>query len=313
MKTQTILLVGASGMLGSRIARHLLDQPDTRVRLMLRAGATDDTKNKDALKPLLDGGAQVVEGDLADHASLDRATEGVDVIVSAVQGGPDVIINGQVALAEAGKRNGVSRILPSDFALDLFKATPGEHMMFDLRRNADEAIAKTGLDAVHILNGAFMEMFKPGAGAIDYDRGIVSFWGDGTRPIEVTSVEDTARMVARVAVDESVPGGKFAFAGERLSILDATKVIEAQTGSTFERRPLGSEADLRAAMLKAKQDTSNPFNVVMLAYQLYMLTGQTALSDLQNDRYPDLKLESFAEFAARVLPKAASQRTGGQQ
>lgn len=313
MKTQTTLLVGATGMLGSRIARHLLDGANTRVRLMLRAGATDDAKNKDVLKPLLDAGSQVVEGDLADRASLDRATEGIDVIVSAVQGRPDVIINGQVALAEAGKRNGVRRILPSDFALDLFKATPGEHIMFDLRRNADDAIAKTGIESVHILNGAFMEMFKPGAGAIDYDAGVVSFWGDGTRPIEVTSVEDTARMVARVAVDESVPAGKFAFAGERLSILDAVQVIEAQTGRTFERRPLGSEADLRAAMAKAKKDTSNPVAVVMLAYQLYMLTGQTALSDLQNDRYPDLKLESFAEFAAHSLPKAASQQAGGQR
>lgn len=313
MNNQTTLLVGASGMLGSRIARHLLDRPETRVRLMLRAGAIDDAKNRDALKPLLDGGAQVVEGDLADRASLDRATEGVDVIVSAVQGGPDVIIDGQVALAEAGKRNGARRILPSDFALDLFKATPGEHMMFDLRRNADEAIARVGIDAVHILNGAFMEMFRPGPGAIDYDAGVVSYWGDGTRPIEVTSVEDTARMAARVAVDESVPGGTFAFAGDQLSILDAAKVIEAQTGRTFERRPLGSEADLRAAMAKAKHDTSNSFKVVMLAYQLYMLTGQTALTDLQNDRYPDLKLESFAEFAARALPGAASQQTGGQQ
>ncbi len=34
-----------------------------------------------------------------------------------------------------------------------------------------------------------------------------------------------------------------------------------------------------------------------------MLTGQTALSDLQNDRYPDAKLESFARFAARTLPR----------
>lgn len=185
--------------------------------------------------------------------------------------------------------------------------------MFDLRRSADEAIAKTGIDAVHILNGGFMEMFKPGAGAIDYDAGVVSFWGDGTSLIDVTSVEDTARMVARIAVDESVPGGKFAFAGDQLSILDATEVIEAQTGRKFERRPLGSEADLRAAMAKAKQDTSNPQKVVMLAYQLYMLNGQTALTGLQNDRYSDLKLESFAEFAARALPGAAAQRTGGKQ
>ncbi len=301
--TQTVLLAGATGMLGSQIARHLLDQPDARLRLLVRGG---DARKRATLDPLLARGAEMIEGDLADRASLDRATQGVDVIVSAVQGGPEVIVDGQVALAEAGRRNGVRRILPSDYALDLFKATPGEHPMFDLRRAADEAIAATGIEHVHVLQGAFMALFGPGMGTFDYAAGTVTFWGDGTQPIEVTSVEDTARMVARVALDRTVQSGKFAFAGDRISILGAAEVIEAQTGRRFERRPLGPEAGLRAAMAGAAKDTSNPFKAVMLAYQLYMLTGQTALSDLQSGRYPDLKLESFAQFAARALPRRAA-------
>lgn len=300
---QTVLLAGATGMLGGRIARCLLDQPEARLRLLIRGG---DAGKRAALGPLLARGAEVIEGDLADRASLDRATQGVDVIVSAVQGGPDVIVDGQVALAEAGHRNGVRRILPSDYALDLFEATPGEHVMFDLRRAADEAIAATGIEHVHVLQGAFMALFGPGMGTFDYDAGTVAFWGDGTRPIEVTSLEDTARMVVRVALDRTVGSGKFAFAGDRISILGAAKVIEAQTGRRFERRPLGSEADLRAAMAEAAKDAADPFKAVMLAYQLYMLTGQTALSGLQNGRYPDLELESFAQFAARALPHRAT-------
>ena len=150
-----------------------------------------------------------------------------------------------------------------------------------------------------------MDLFKPGTGVIG-DDGVVRFWGDGTQPIEVTSVEDTARMVARVALDRTVGSGKFAFAGDRISILDAAEVIEAQTGRSFERRSNGSEAALRAAKAEAHKDTSNPIKAVMLAYQLYMLNGQTALSHLQNDRYPDLRLESFAAFAARALPRRAA-------
>jgi uncharacterized protein YbjT (DUF2867 family) len=295
--TQTVLLVGATGMFGSQIARQLLTLPDARLRLLLRA--SDNSAKKEALKPLIQAGAEVVHGDLADRSSLDRATQGVDVIISAVQGGPDVIIDGQVALAEAGKRNGVRRILPSDYALDLFKATPGEHMMFDLRRKADEAIAKVGIEHVHVLQGAFMAMFGPGMGTFDFDKATVSFWGDGTQPIEVTSVGDTARMVARVALDRSVKSGKFAFAGDHISILDAAKVIEAHTERTFKHHLLGTEAELRAALAAAAKDKSNPFQTVMLTYQLYMLTGQTALTDLQNQRYPDIKLESFAQFTAR--------------
>ena len=291
--TQTLLLAGATGMLGGRIAAHLLDQPDARLRLLVRAAS--DAK----LKPLIDRGAEVIEGDLSDLASLDRATTGVDVIVSAVQGGPDVIVDGQVALAEAGKRNGVRRILPSDFALDLFKATPGEHAAFDMRATADLRIAATGLEQVNILQGAFMEMFLPGRGAIDLEAGTIGFFGDGNSPIELTSVEDTARMVARVALDRSVPPGKFAFAGDRISFRQAGDIVAAVTGKQINAIHYGAEADLRGAMAAA-----GPEKRVMLAYLLYMTNGQTALSHLQNDRYPELKLESFADFAARAIAQS---------
>ena len=301
--TQTVLLAGATGMLGRHIAQNLLDQPNARLRLLVRPG---NTKTQAALGLLLARGAEIIEGDLADPGSLDRATAGVDVIVSAVQGGPEVIVDGQVALAEAGRRNGVRRILPSDYALDLFKATPGEHMMFDMRRTADERIAATGIEHVHVLQGAFMAMFGPGMGTFDHDAGTVTFWGDGAQPIEVTSIEDTARMVARVALDRTVGSGKFAFSGDRVSILDAAAVIEAQTGRRFERRSNGPESALRAALATAAQDAANPFKAVGLAYQLYMLTGQTALSDLQNHRYPDMRLETFAQFAQRAMPYSAA-------
>jgi uncharacterized protein YbjT (DUF2867 family) len=298
--TQTVLLAGATGMLGSQIARHLLDHPQARVRLLVRGA--ESAPKKAALEPLLARGAEMVEGDLVDAASLDRATQGVDVIVSAVQGGADVIIDGQVALAEAGKRNGVRRMLPSDYALDLFKATPGEHRMFDMRRVADERIAALGIEHVHVLQGAFMELFGPGMGAFDHDAAAVTFWGEGTERFAVTSVADTARMVAHVALDRDVANGKFAFAGDQMSFLDATEIIEAQTGRVFRRRSLGSEADLRAAMAAAAEDKANPFKAVMLAYQLYMLNGQTALTALQNGRYADVQLETFGGFAARTMP-----------
>ena len=293
--TQNILLVGATGMLGGRIARQLLERPEARLRLLVRAAADP------ALKPLIDRGAEIVEGDLNDAVSLDRATRGIDVIVSAIQGGREVVVDGQVALARAGKRNGAHRILPSDYALDLFKATPGEHAAFDMRRDADEQIASIGLEQVNVLQGGFMNLFMPGMGAIDLDAGTVGFFGDGNRPVEVTSVEDTARMVARVALDPRVPAGKFAFAGDRVSFRQAGEIVAARTGRALRAVSYGSEADLRAAMAAA-----DPKKKVMLAYLLYVTNGQTALGDLQNERYPDLRLQRFSDFIAQNLPTAVA-------
>ena len=289
---QTILLAGATGMLGSRIAAHVLERPDARLRLLVRK--LDDPKLK-ALE-----GAERIEGDLADRGSLDRATQGVDVVVSAVQGGREVIVYGQLALAQAARRNGARRILPSDYALDLFKATPGESPSYDLRREADAGIADTGLEQVNVLQGAFMEMLLPGRGAIDLDAGTVSFFGDGERPVEVTSVEDTARVIARVALDPEVPAGKFAVAGDRISIRQAGEIVARLTGRTLTPVSRGSEDDLRALMAKA-----GPEQKVMLGYLLYMTNGQAALGDLQNGRYPDLRFERFADYAAHALPAAA--------
>jgi uncharacterized protein YbjT (DUF2867 family) len=294
MMTQTVLLVGATGMLGGRVAHYLVGQPDAQLRLLVRSPS--DAK----LKPLIDRGAETIEGDLSDPRSLDRATKGVDVIVSTVQGGPEVIVAGQVALAEAGKRNGVRRILPSDYALDLFKATPGEHAAFDMRAQADARIAGIGLEQVNILQGAFMDMFLPGKGAIDLDAGTVGFFGGGNLPIELTSVEDTARIIARVALDRDVAPGKFAFAGDRVTFREAGEIVAAQSGRPIRPISYGSEADLRAAMAAA-----DPEKKVMLAYLLYMTNGQTALTNLQNDRYPDVAFERFTDFAARSIPATA--------
>ena len=66
--TQTVLLAGATGMLGSQIARCLLDQPEARLRLLVRGG---DAGKRAALDPLLAQGAEVIEGDLANRTSLD--------------------------------------------------------------------------------------------------------------------------------------------------------------------------------------------------------------------------------------------------
>ena len=94
-----------------------------------------------------------------------------------------------------------------------------------------------------------------------------------------------------------MPAGKFAFAGDHVSFREAGEIVGRAAGKTLKPVSYGSEADLRATMAKA-----DPEKRVMLAYLLYMTNGQTALSDLQNDRYPDMRFESFADYIAHAVP-----------
>jgi nucleoside-diphosphate-sugar epimerase len=75
------------------------------------------------------------------------------------------------------------------------------------------------MEQVNCLNGAFLDgIVMPGAViAFDDQAGTATFWGSGDVHFEATTVDDTARYAARVALDPEVPAGRFAIAAERIS------------------------------------------------------------------------------------------------
>ena len=295
-----VLVVGATGMLGGKIARALIAKHgDADVRLMVRPGSDKDEKVKDKLAEMVRLGATVVPGDVGDRESLLAATHGIDVIVSALQGGPDIIIDGQMALLEAAKANGVRRILPSDFAVDLFEVEDGWHPLLNMRKQADKAIASSGLEHVHVLNGVFMEfLFEPQFGVFDVAKGTGTDWGDGTTELDMTTTDDTARYAAAAALDRSLPNGKFAIAGDRMTVLDAAKVYEKICGRNLALHSQGSLDELQQHITETKASNSDPMAIVPMAYQLAMFSGRAQLKDLQNSRYPNIKPVKLQDYLA---------------
>ena len=292
-------------MVGGRIAHHLLEQPATALRLLVRPGGPADPAKKEALRGFEERGAVVVDGDVADPGSLDAVTEGVDVVVSALQGGPDVITEGQVALARAARRSGARRMVPSDFALDVFASPPGEHPFFDWRREADEAIAGTGLEHVHVLNGAFLDGL---AGSLfDHDARTVTFWGTGDELIEATTVDDTARYTARAALDRDVPSGRFGVVGARVSVSMITDAVEQVTGHRYTRTSQGTADELRARISEARGRGEGLMSWIADVYWLFMITGVTAVRDPQNHRYPEITPEPLGDIVRRIVPGAGEK------
>lgn len=74
MSTETILVTGATGFAGSHLTQALLHRGH-RVRTLVRAGAPEPTVQRLRL-----AGAEIVEGDLTDPASVQRAARSVDAI-----------------------------------------------------------------------------------------------------------------------------------------------------------------------------------------------------------------------------------------
>ena len=294
--TTTVLLAGATGMLGNRIAAHLLDQPGVQVRLLLRTARPAAAAKAQALDALVAAGATVCVGDVTDLASLDAAATGVDVVVSALQGGRDVIVDGQVALAQAAARHGARRFVPSDFAIDLFTAPEGAPQ-FDARRQAARVIDALPMQVVHVLSGGFMDMMldPAAAGLIDLSAGTVVLYGTGNEQFDLTTVEDTARFTSRLATDPADVSGVRYLSGARASFNTIIAETERLTGTPLTRIVLGSADDLRRITATA----DDPWSVVPQWYLLAMLTVAPFPTN-DNDRYPDARPTGLRDYLAQA-------------
>lgn len=293
----SVLLVGATGTLGGGIATHLLEDGNADVNLLVRSLSPTEPGKAAALENHVQAGAMLVQGDLHDPDSLATASRGVDVVISAVQGGRDIIVDGQVALARAATASGVRRFIPSDFALDIWAAPVGAPM-FALRREADAAIDELGLEVVHILNGAFMDMMLDPltAGVVDLEKGTGNYYGDGTDQFDITLIDDVAAFTARIAVDEFTTAGTYALSGTRTSFNEIIDEVEQVTGRTLMRNPRGSIADLRSTVAAA----GNPWAVVGQWYNLAMITTPP-FSATVNQRYPDLAPTSLSAYLQATI------------
>lgn len=305
MTMTTVLVAGASGMLGNRVAGHLLDQPNVAVRLLLRASGSGGAGRPSAIDSLTARGAVAVVGDVTDPVSLYEATAAADVVVSALQGGSAVLLDGQVALAEAAARNGARRFIPSDFALDLFHAPVGAPQ-FDVRRRADETINSLPLEVVHVLNGAFMDlMLDPSTPSlIDLGHATVTLWGTGDEPFDLTTVDDTSRFTARLAADPADVSGVRYLSGAQATFNEIIDETEQLSGANLTRNVLGTVEDLR----RITREAADPWSVVQESYFLSMLTvAPFAATD--NDRYGDIRpmgLHAYLHAAHRALPNSAA-------
>src|SRR5580704_10540007 len=114
----------------------LIEQPETELRLLVRPGSLSDARKAGRISSLIERSAIVAHGDLTNRESLEHATKDVDVVISAVQGDREIIIDGQLALLDVATRNGVRRMMPADFAGDLFEAPEGGHPLLGMRHTS---------------------------------------------------------------------------------------------------------------------------------------------------------------------------------
>jgi nucleoside-diphosphate-sugar epimerase len=284
---KNVLLLGATGNLGAMIGRELLER-DSKLRVLVRPGS------RSKLDPTIASSAEIVE----DEAT---AFQGIDTVVSSVQGGPETIVAAQLKWLAAAREAGVRRFIPSSFSFDFFGLADGENINSDWRRQfARQAEAVAGpVEVVHIMIGCFLDhgVLFGFLGAIDLQKREAYLWGEGNAKMEFTTYADTAAVTAEAALSNETLPTTLKFAADSLSFHELVKEVVAATGAPLAVRQLGSLADLDAAIAKAQAE--QPGNMYAWLPNMYwrgMLSGKGGLGELHNGKFPSLRPMRVREY-----------------
>ncbi len=293
----TVLLVGVTGMFGSKIAHAIADKGAMEIRALVRADAGSDPKKQQMLDALKAKGVTFVEGDILDPASLPKVCEGIDTIVSAVNGDNEIIVTGQTNLIAAAEKKGVQRMIHSDFSLDYRKLDWGDNYNLDMRKKVLQALEQSSIDYTLILQGCFTEiLFSPFLNVFDFKAGQFNYWGDGNTPIDFTTMSDTAKYIAEAIVDPDLKNTALEVAGDVLSMNQLKTTYERATGKTLVENHLGSVADLQAWIANKKTTATSPFEYIPQQYLFGMVSGKGKLDLINNERYPHIRPIKVSEY-----------------
>ena len=280
----SIVVVGATGNLGGRIVTALLTK-GANVIAVVRP--TSDPAKLDELKQK---GVTIIQSGMTDAQELVPAFKGAAVVVSAVQGLRDVIVDTQSVVLDAVVAAGVARFIPSDFSSDFTKLTAGENRNFDLRREFKAYLDKAPVQATSILNGAFADLLTYDMPLLNFKTKQVGYWDDDDWRIDFTTMDDTAAFTAAAALDSSTP--RFLrTASFQISPNELAAVAGQVSGTPFDVIRLGSRADLlayiqreRSAHPEGEQQLYSSWQQSQYIYSMFNVQNDP----LDNDRYPDL-------------------------
>lgn len=304
METNPIVVAGATGDLGGRIVRALLDRGAT-VRALVRHGSAPEKT-----RALQQQGAETVEVDYASVASLAHACQGAACVVSALAGVRDVIVDTQTRLLDAAVEAGVPRFFPSDYATDFTRLVPGTNRNLDLRREFGERVDRAPIRATSVLNGAFMELLTGQAPIILKRFHRVLYWKNADQRLDFTTKDDVAAYIAAAALDPTTPR-YLRIAGDALSARQLAEVVSEVTGESY--RPLrgGSLRRLEKIIRVVRAAFPQPDNTYPpwqgMQYLHSMFSGKGVMEPSDNGRYPDIEWTSVRDLLAAHEARAVTR------
>src|ERR1700675_4062560 len=258
-----ILVVGATGLLGTRVCERLRAEGQA-VRALVRR-----TSNPDKVNVLKSLGCELATGDLKDPPQIQAVCQGISAVISTAsstlsrQAGDSiesVDLQGQLGLVSAARGAGVRRFVFVSFRDDPIVQYP----LSQAKRSIERAIAD--LDFTSVQASYFMEVWLSPMVGFDYIHGTARIYGAGVKPISWVSYRDVAEFCIAPILRSVAERAVLAVGGpEALTPLEVVKIFEEESGRRFEVETI-PEANLREQLDSANDSLEKSFAKITLQY-----------------------------------------------
>jgi uncharacterized protein YbjT (DUF2867 family) len=256
-------------MLGGQVVAELRSRGD-RVRALVRPSS-------DA-RALERAGAEIARGDMMDSASLLKAMDGADAVISTAagytrhsKGDTDKIDTiGNRNLADAASRSGVRRfVLTSILTCDQTPQVPH----FWHKKLAEDRLEELGVPFVSLRPGAFLDMITQMGGDRFAKRRLMWF-GSPTVPLSFVLTQDLAGYLADAVDAPGVDGQRIDIGWDRpVSIEEIAQISGRLLGQRVRVRTIPAGLINTAGALVGR---FNPMVKDMVAMMRWFQTGQYA-------------------------------------
>lgn len=289
-----ILVVGATGVLGTEICRLLVEHGQP-TRGLVRPGSSPEKVGR--LQAL---GAAAVVGDLKDPASLPRACAGVHTIISTASSTisrsegdsiESVDRDGQLALIAAAEQAGVRHFIYISF-VEMTTDFPVQ----DAKRAVEQRLMRSSLAHTILRPANFMEVWLGPHLGFDPLHGQVRIFGSGEAKVSWISFRDVAEFAVMAVGNPAAHGRVLDLGGpEALSPLEVVRIFEEELGRSVEVQHV-PEAALQAQRASA----GDSLQASLAGLALSTARGSAVPMDATLREFP-VRLTTVRDYARRIV------------
>ena len=286
-----VLVAGATGNVGQNLVASLLSRGH-RVRALGRNPSKLNTSLRSHLENFVHSEAYY------DVPALDRACKGVDAVICAYAGMPELQVEGQLLLLHAAERAGAKTFVSASWTYDWREMKLGVHESYDPYISfRNQAEYTSDLMPVYLFVGVLAETlfslaghgdFSPANNGVwDPNRKLMEIWGTGDEIYHWTTERDVAEFTAAIIErDDASKGGFWTACSGSNTLKELATTYGQVRGCEVHIEKKGTVDELREKALEARSQGSRRhfWPYIGWFYQLHTVDGTWTLGKLDNEK-----------------------------